>query len=236
MQLAHARGLRRLGGLILQLSMAACAGSMGSGDRYAVPAGSGSAQGMTFEISYTNLTTGQRFSPSVFMTHNAGAPHFFQVGQPASFGLMRIAEEGNSGPLLSADVVPMLGQAFGSAMTAISTLPGQTRVLRITADAAHPMLSGGWMLVMTNDGFTGIDGLDLRQIGASGRTMDLNAYDAGTERNNERSPFLIAKMGTERDPENGRVGAHPGIRGDADAPADWKFTNPVARITIRRVQ
>jgi hypothetical protein len=41
-------------------------------------------------------------------------------------------------------------------------------------------------------------------------------------------------MGTERDPEEGVVSQHKGIRGDTDAPADWKFdpSKPVGRLTI----
>jgi hypothetical protein len=92
------------------------------------------------------------------------------------------------------------------------------------------------MLVMTNDGFTGINAVNAYDLTAPKR-MDLMAYDAGTEKNNERKPYLIAMMGTDRDPENGVVQMHKGIRGDADAPADWKFdaSKPVARITIAPV-
>jgi hypothetical protein len=184
-------------------------------------------------ITYENLTTGQAFSPSVFITHNASAPPLFKMGEKASFGLMRIAEEGNAGPLLSAVVVKQIGAAFGTAVTAISALPGQTRSVDIAVDRDHPMLSGAFMLVMTNDGFTGINGVDVYNL-REAKTMDLMAYDAGTEKNNEKKAYLIAMMGTERDPEEGVVSQHKGIRGDADAPADWKFdpSKPVARLTI----
>jgi hypothetical protein len=57
------------------------------------------------------------------MTHNSSAPPLFKEGEKASFGLMRIAEEGDAGPLLSAIVVKQIGGAFGTAVTAISTLP-----------------------------------------------------------------------------------------------------------------
>jgi hypothetical protein len=89
------------------------------------------------------------------------------------------------------------------------------------------------MLVMTNDGFTGISGVNAGELTAP-KSMDLFAYDAGTENNNEKKSSLIAMMGTDRDPENGVVGKHPGIRGDADAPSDWKWdiSKPVARITL----
>lgn len=66
------------------------------------------------------------------------------------------------------------------------------------------------------------------------KTMDLMAWEAGTEKNDEKKANLIALMGVGRDPENGVVARHKGIRGDADAPAEWKFdpAKPVARITI----
>lgn len=190
----------------------------------------------TVRISYENLTTGQVFSPAVFMTHDRSAPPLFKEGMEASFGMMRIAEEGNAGPLLSEKVVPGITGPFGAAVTSISTLPGQTRTVDIEVTAEHPMLSGAWMLVMTNDGFTGIDGVDAYAM-AGPTTMDLMAYEAGTERNNERAPYLVARMGTDRDPEGGVVRKHPGVRGDADLTPERRFDpeRPVARITITPV-
>jgi hypothetical protein len=40
--------------------------------------------------------------------------------------------------------------------------------------------------------------------------------------------------GNERDPEDGVIAPHAGIRGDADAPAslNWDVSKPVARVTI----
>lgn len=187
-------------------------------------------------ISYENLTSGQVFSPAVFMTHDASAPPLFKEGMEASFGLMRIAEEGNAGPLLSAVVVPGITGPFGTAVTSISTLPGQTRTVDVEVTAQHPMLSGAWMLVMTNDGFTGVSGVDA--YGMTGpMTMELMAYEAGTERNNEREPYLVSMMGTDRDPEGGVVQKHAGLRGDADLTPERRFdpARPVARITIAPV-
>jgi hypothetical protein len=188
-------------------------------------------------ITYENLTSSQVFSPSVFITHNASAPPLFKEGEQASFGLMRIAEEGNAGPLLSAEVVKKIGGPFGTAVTAISTLPGQSRSVEVEVTRGHPMLSGAFMLVMTNDGFTGINAVNAYELDRP-RTMDLMAYDAGTENNNEKKDYLIAMMGTGRDPENGVVAKHKGIRGDADAPADWKFDpeKPVARLTLTPIR
>jgi len=61
------------------------------------------------------------------------------------------------------------------------------------------MLSGFWMLVRTNDGFTGLDGIDLWSMKEKESKMFKPAtYDAGTEHNNKRSPYLVAKEGSQR--------------------------------------
>ncbi|WP_243369341.1 spondin domain-containing protein [Microvirga solisilvae] len=190
-------------------------------------------QGKRVRITIENLTTSQTLSPPVFVSHNSKAPPLFKEGEEASFGLMRIAEEGNAGPLLSSVVTKNIGEEFGAVGSGTAILPGQSRVVELEVTREFPMVSGATMLVMTNDGFTGINGVNAYELSAP-RRMDLMAYDAGTEKNNERKSHLIAMMGTERDPENGKVEMHTGIRGDADAPADWKFdpSKPVARITL----
>lgn len=187
-------------------------------------------------ITYENMTTGQGFSPPVFMSHSASAPPLFRMGEKASFGLMRLAEEGNTGPLLD-DAGKMMGKAVGMAATGLPIPPGKTsRAIEIEVSRDHPMISGAWMLGMTNDGFTGVSGVDAFALDKP-MTVELMAMEAGTEKNNEKKAFLIAMMGTERDPEGGVVQKHAGIRGDADAPAEWKFdpAKPVARITFTPV-
>ncbi|MBF9196467.1 spondin domain-containing protein [Microvirga terrestris] len=193
-------------------------------------------EGKRIRLTIENLTTSQTLSPPVFVSHNSKAPPLFKVGEEASFGLMRIAEEGNAGPLLSAVVTKNIGEEFGAVGSATSILPGQSRVVELEVTREFPMVSGAAMLVMTNDGFTGINGLNAYEL-SSPRRIEAMAYDAGTEKNNERKSALIAMMGTDRDPENGKVQMHTGIRGDADAPADWKFdpSKPVARITVTPV-
>jgi hypothetical protein len=98
--------------------------------------------GMRVRITYENLTTGQVFSPSVFFTHNSSAPPLFKEGEPAMFGLMRIAEEGNAGPLLSAEIVKKIGGPYGTAVQGISTPPGAKRSVDIEVTRDHPMISG----------------------------------------------------------------------------------------------
>ena len=95
------------------------------------------------------------------------------------------------------------------------------------------MVSGAWMLGMTNDGFSGISGVNAYELDRP-RTLNVMAMDAGSEKNNERKPYLVALMGTQPDAERGTVKRHAGIRGGADAPNLWKFdaSKPVARVTI----
>jgi hypothetical protein len=189
--------------------------------------------GKRIRITYENLTNSQTFSPSVFVSHNASAPPLFGEGMPASFGLQRMAEEGNTGPFLSGMVIKDLGGAFGAAAQGISVAPGKSRTVELDVDREHPMVSGFWMLVMTNDGFTGVNGVNALALERP-MSMELYAWDAGTEQNTERREHLVALMGPGRAPENGRVMRHRGIRGDADAPAMWRFDaqRPVARVTI----
>lgn len=200
----------------------------------AMPAGARIADGAKrVRITVENMTTGQAFAPSVFMAHDGSAPPLYKDGEKASFGLMRLAEEGNTGPLL-AEAGKMMGKGVGQSVTALPVPPGmKSATIEIEVTREHPMISGAFMLGMTNDGFTGISGVNAYEM-TEAKTMDLMAWEAGTERNNETKAHLIALMGTERDPEGGVVQKHAGIKGNADAPDAWKFDplKPVGRITI----
>ena len=111
----------------------------------------------------------------------------------------------------------------------------------IEVDEAHPLLSGVFMLGMTNDGFSGLDAVDAYALSGP-MTFEALAYDAGSEKNNELRGYLGALgEGNMRDPEMGVITRHTGIRGDADAPADWKFdpaapwrASPSCRLTTPR--
>ena len=74
----------------------------------ALPAGAQSARPSAFRVTITNLTGGQPLTPPVAALHNAGFD-VFTVGQPASFEVKEIAENGNSAPLLG-----VLGRATAS--------------------------------------------------------------------------------------------------------------------------
>ena len=188
-------------------------------------------------ITIENLTTGQGFSPSFFVSRSPDSQPLYALDAKASDQLVAVAEGGNIGGY-SSMAAGELGMALGDAVLAIHTLPGQTRTVTIHVDEAHPLIDGVWMLGMTNDGFSGISGVNGYELAAP-LTLDVRGYDAGSEINNEKKGYLGALgEGNQRDPEEGVIAYHTGIRGDADAPADWKFdpAGPVARVTLMPVE
>jgi len=130
------------------------------------------------------------------------------------------------------------GATLADAALAIHTLPGQTRTFVIHVDKDHPLIDGVWMLGNTNDGFSGISGIDAYSLTAP-MTISPRGYDAGSEKNNEKKGYLgTLGGGNMRDPENGVVTYHAGIRGDADAPKSWNWDveKPVAEVTLAPLQ
>ncbi len=190
-------------------------------------------QGKSVRITFENLTTGQPFSPSFFESRGADAAPLFTLGETASDALVAVAEGGNIG-MFSVGAAKDMGQTLGDAVLAIHALPGQTRSVVIHVDAKHPLIDGAWMLGNTNDGFSGFTGIDAWTLDKP-MTIAVRGYDAGSEKNNEKKGYLGALGGGNmRDPENGVITYHTGIRGDADAPKDWNWDvkGPVARVTI----
>jgi len=188
------------------------------------------------QVTIENLTTGQGFSPGFFASHATDMEPLFVLGGIASEPLWNVAEGGNIGPYSNLAAGALESHTIGDAVVAVHTPPGGTRTFYVTVTEAHPLLSGVWMLGMTNDGFGGFVNLDAWDIDAP-VTIDVMGYDAGTERNNEARGFLGALgEGNMRDPEDGMIALHTGIRGDADAPITWNFDpNLVARVTVTPV-
>jgi hypothetical protein len=185
------------------------------------------------QITIQNLTTGQPFSPSFFESRAKDGKVLFKLGDKADDALVAVAEGGNIGNY-SVGAAKDMGQTLGDASLAIHVLPGQTRTLTIHVDEKHPVIDGVWMLGNTNDGFSGFNGVEAYDLSAP-VTVEVRGYDAGSEKNNEKKGYLGALGGGNmRDPENGVITYHAGIRGDADAPKDWNWdaSKPVAKITI----
>lgn len=184
----------------------------------------------TYSVRVDNLTLTQPFSPPLFVAHAPGY-NLFRLGAFASEGIQLIAETGNNGPATAAaasspavlDVVAQNALIFPGqyAMAAIKAPPGAR-------------LSLATMLGITNDGFTGVDAFVLPAGGSV--SFDLISYDAGTEQNNELAAYVGALGGSMRAPTRFPIGNHPGILGIGDMdPAMYGWTDPVARVTITRV-
>ena len=58
----------------------------------------GAASALGYDVTVTNLTRGQQFTPILVASHKAGV-RLFELGSPATPQLKTLAEEGNVAPL-----------------------------------------------------------------------------------------------------------------------------------------
>ncbi len=203
--------------------------------------GSRGARLVEYEVSITNLTRNQQFTPFLVVTHRP-AVRLFETGEPASPELATLAEEGNTGPLADrlrdSDGVRDVETSSGLLDT------GRTVNLRITGVPFIDRISLAAMLIPTNDGFTALSAVDLPLSGSADHRAP--AYDAGSERNDELCAsipgpdfFECGGPGGGDQVEGGEEGfvhIHSGIHGIGDlVPAERDWRNPVARVSIRRI-
>jgi hypothetical protein len=213
-------------------------------------AGFGEAASATYEVTITNLTSGQPFTPPLAATHRRPVS-LFTVGEAASFGLKEIAENGNLAPLHmhlgDERHVTDLAIAAGSPPP---LMPGASISFQLTVERGAKYLSFVSMLICTNDGFTGVDGLRLPERTGETVTVHTAAYDAGTEINTEDFADMVppcpaltgvpsSDPGTgASDPalaEGGVIHHHPGIQGVADLSVPIHgWTDPVATVSVER--
>lgn len=207
----------------------------------------------TYEVTITNLTSGQPFTPALVATHK-GSDGFFRVGDSASTGLERIAESGDLDPMITRisddrdffDHVVKVGDP-----ELPPVMPGQSITLAIDAASPHNFLSWASMLICTNDGFTGVDTLKLPSVVGRSITVSTDGYDAGTEHDTEEWKDIVPPCAPLTDQDNmgqstagdqpglaegGVIQHHPGILGVGDLdPTTNDWTNPVATLTVKRI-
>lgn len=195
-----------------------------------------------FEVTITNLTRGQQFTPILVASHKAGIK-LFELGKAASPGLQIVAEEGNVDPLT--DALRAMPGVLDVANSGALLNPGATAKVRVRTQGAFDRVSLASMLIPTNDGFLTLNGVRIPR-GSGSQTFTSVAYDAGSERNDELcvsipGPFFIECGGpgggtAPAGGEEGYVHVHAGIHGIGDLSAaerDWR--NPVASIRVRRL-
>lgn len=186
---------------------------------------------LCYEVTVTNLTRGQVFTPVIATTHRKGVT-IFKTGEPASDELAHLAEGGDAVPL--AEMLEAMGNRVGAA--AISEGgpfgAGESVTVQLPVSKRYNRLSLASMLAITNDGFIGLNNVPIEP-----GTYLSPVYDAGSEINDELIEHIPGPGGEGYNPEGGEgfVHIHAGMHGIGDLPdiADLDWRNPAAKITSR---
>lgn len=166
---------------------------------------SSQVQAQSLTITVTNLTQGLHFTPLITAAHPVDE-HIFMAGTTATAELQAMAEGGDISSLAT-----MLNNADANINENPASgllAPGTSTTYLLTNDNTNTQLSLTGMILPSNDGFVGLDSWEI-PTEAGTYTLMLNAYDAGTEANNE----LI----------NG--GGAPGVLGIPAAPSGGSGTS-----------
>jgi len=189
----------------------------------------------TYEVTLTNLTKGQVFTPRLVFSHVGG--QLFNLGAPAIEELVDIAESGNIDPLMT--LLQSFPQLVPDTVVGEGLLmPGESQTVTIEA-VSGDVVSLINMLIPTNDAFVALNGAALPESGRA--TYRLTVYDAGSEMNDEicsniPGPVCGGAGPSPDDDGEGYIYTHPGIHGVGDldtAEYDWK--NPAAIVEIQKL-
>ncbi|MEW5251642.1 spondin domain-containing protein [Microbulbifer discodermiae] len=212
------------------------------------------AQAQTVSMTVTNLTHGIYFTPLLISAHGSEF-HLFEAGAMATPELQMMAEGGNISGLATA--AGAMGAVNVENPAAGLLAPGASVDVDAFDTGSNGYLSITAMLLPTNDGFVGLDGWKI-PTEAGTYTLLLNAYDAGTEANNELvvegsgMPFVAGipanpganggngGTGVTADEVNQRIHIHRGNVGDTDPNGGasdldariHRWLNPVARVVV----
>jgi hypothetical protein len=190
-----------------------------------------------FEVTVTNATAAQSFTPILVATH-AVESVLFRLGEPASAELAVLAEGGDTAPLAAA--LARSGQVLDVQSSNGLLAPGQSSTIRVATRGRFDRVSVAAMLIPTNDSFLALNGMQ-GPGGGDSMTVLVPAYDAGSEPNDNRCASIPGPVcgGEGTSPNAGGEGfvhISRGIHGNGDLdPAIYDWRNPVARITVRRV-
>ena len=196
------------------------------------------------DVKITNNTNGIYFTPLLVSAHPSTAA-MFMVGNAASANLQAMAEGGDTAGLetdfstVNADVItnPAGGLLF----------PGASTTTTLSTASANTNLSIAGMMLPTNDGFVALNNWSVPTAPGT-YTININAYDAGTEANSELGADIpqppVYTLGTGgtgvSSTIEGYVHIHRGNIGDSDASggasdldvSSQRWLNPVATVTV----
>ena len=188
-----------------------------------------------FEVTVTNITKGMVFTPIMVASTKPG-DGFFETGSAASPELEAMAEMGAlAGLQASLDAYDVTNSSFLPFLA-----PGESVTQTVATTGQYKGISIAAMLVPSNDTFFAVNSI----AGPKGnKTMTVYSvgYDAGTEMNDELCASLPGPgCGPDAGPPSmgeGYVYVSNGIQGVGDLDAALRdFNNPVAKITITRVE
>ena len=191
----------------------------------------------TYKVKVTNVTKGISFTPTLAVTHNSWLS-LFKVGEESSLEVERVAEGGDIGPLR--DLVSASEFVYTTAATEGLLAPGTTTEFTIDSTNHFRFISFASMALPTND--TLVAGQQLRLPTYPGHrvTYYLNAYDAGTETNDELCANIPGPRcgGTPFSPDDageGLIYPSPSIHGEADlSRAAYQWQGSVAKVEITK--
>ena len=132
----------------------------------------------TYEVTVTNITYNQRFTPLLLATHKPEI-RFFTLGQPAISELVTLAEEGNVAPLRALLQASPLVNATAAGNGLLD--PGKSISFQIQGNPWRDRLSLAAMLIPTNDAFVSLDAVQLPYPGwpAQTYTVELQWPESG---------------------------------------------------------
>jgi len=221
------------------------------------------------EITVSNLTHGVYFTPLLVAAHDENT-FAFHSGTEASTELATLAEGGDPGPLkalldnanANTSANPVAAEAAAATIDPLPDgnpgflAPGASTSLELSTSNDNDRLSLAAMILPTNDGFIGLDSWKI-PTEAGTYSININAYDAGTEANDEivngGGALGVAGIpgcpgglcgtgasGVTTTESNTKVHIHRNTLGDSDinggisdlANNAHRWLNPVARITI----
>lgn len=190
-----------------------------------------------YQVTITNLTRGESFTPVLVASHQEGVG-LFHLGDAASGQLTAVAEEGDTGPF--EDLLSSMSEVKDISTSVGLVGPGESVTVGIEAGGSFDHFSLVSMLIPTNDGFFAINNTEFPK-GKETLVLYSPVYDAGSETNDEicaniPGPVCGGAGLSPMDDGEGYVHIHSGIHGIGDlTPNDYDWNNPAAKITIAKV-
>lgn len=195
------------------------------------------AGAVNFDVTITNITREQSFTPILVATHKP-VVSLFTLGSPASPELSELAESGNPTPLKT---VLKRNSKVRDVQTSSGLLaPGQSVTVRVDGEW-DSRFSVAAMLIPTNDAFVSINNVYGPFLGQT-VSYEAPAYDSGSEPNDELcinipGPVCGGVGASPNETGEGYVHIHAGMHGIGNlAASDYDWRNPVAAISIKRVR